>query len=852
MKNEITLTTLTHLDKLQVLAAEVMQTFTWYFVKVYWHHRVQLKLRLPMATAEATIRTKIENQQLNPFLDHLEQLIIQRNGVKIATPIPILTHSDILDFLETRLAALTLVAVTLSNPIAAHLAIPLWQNMAAQLLQKTQQLRQQFLLCKTSLPLNLAIQLHPDRYQFSSTSTLHKSITLHQCKGVICFDHLPAGTTLQVTDSPQLTLQLVDCHLSQLMISGDLNHLTMRRTQVDQLQVQATIDSMDLQTDSQAMVTLNRANIRQFIITQSKAQLYLSQTTRVDQLIIGSLAIVQFNSCQSQVIQLQSSGYIQGRMSETQLSTLDLSHCDCTYLTWVNTEIQTLINPTTGGYQRIEKDGRCVAYYASQELAPDNQTALCLTGIGEHPAIIHRMSELLDPQVLHDHLQLPLDRSYNSAHYADEKRKILNKQLNRWGLFLLSQGINPQQCCWQIFCWHYSHTQNWYDKNSQLSRNILNLSFKKFYQEQLESGQIRNKNEKTLFSLLLTDEIIVESNYNSLQIARYNNEKQTIGILLNVMLCLRNYQTSHPNYQKQLVLQEFIDGYRNIIFNLRLTHAEKIAILLERLLAFQTVNDALLKKGYMLCFLLKICITTLELQQQLTLSVGLILDEINNLFDQYSDNSLVKKAKYEFKNNLKKLSVAEATAQTIQTMKRSLNSPTEIKDKLNQSANCEYFETIYLKTRDLAMILNQCKQILDNYRAVFSWFGTGKKKKSCIYYLSHFIHNEQKTLQQRFTALQHKLDYLRQVVAETNVHSRQITLINSVSLWHSRSRQYRGYQATLNRVQHLIDQYREPKVKTSEIIQVDVGQTLLGQSQNQFFQEKPKRDILCSPTVLMD
>jgi hypothetical protein len=850
-------TSLNTLDQLSHFVPEVMQAFDWYFVKLYWHHREKLKRQLNVATAEAIIRRQIEHERMTPFLCHLDQLITTKQRKKTALyPPTTLNFVALLAFLETRIAALATLSLVLTPETEEKLGISARVAIAKQAQQLAKQLTA---LHQQSWKLEaiqaFGLQLHPHAHTFIASRYLNGTMSLTHCAGNLELRHLSAGATLQITDSPELQLQLVNCELDELSLLGSINNLHLVNTRIHKLTIQAHINQLHLLSNSNASATITHAVVEDIHIAQSHAQFTLQQSL-VHTMHGDAQAILQLTTIDSQLTELQANGYLQAHVTSSRINQLKLEACDCCYLRFAPTSVLGTLEPTpSGSFQRLYKDGQLLAYYASNDLDAPQHTDLYITDSITPPAEVIHMHDLIDLSVVDESLVHQLKPPYQASSYEQAKRLLISHQIKHWGVQLLANRIDPQRTYWQDFCWQYASLHRLREQDPQLSQALLRHAFIKQYRQQLQTGRQPRASfvSSELFSLLTTDKIILDTGYDPLLKAHYRDNYDLIHGFIQAAELLKSYHPARHDDRKSQLRHELLTFCRETFANEQLSNTHKLIALQRRLCDFRVLQRHALNMGHMLTTTINLCLELINQQLQLTTCSQQLVKHLRELLAEQTDDPLIKRLRRQLNNRLKQQSTVEAVTCTLTDIAQpSTLSRHErlyhIQATLKKTSTYQQFNSLTARNNRIRRTLQACKRLLDIYRPIFPLFGLGRQKKACFHYLSQFINGRRYNLADRLQSLARQVDYLMQVVRQTSADTRHRPLMNAMPLWQGRSRRCRGYCAILQQVKNSIDRHYHTTARADELLQSEIARPMLRHCQQHFFttyKQQQRRQTAC-------
>ena len=95
------------LGQLARLIEPIMEDFTWYFIKIYVFRRTEL-IRNSSGCSDQIVRQRFEGNRMDLFLDNMNQLVTNNEAIY---PKINMTALEVIEFLETRVAAIATVAI---------------------------------------------------------------------------------------------------------------------------------------------------------------------------------------------------------------------------------------------------------------------------------------------------------------------------------------------------------------------------------------------------------------------------------------------------------------------------------------------------------------------------------------------------------------------------------------------------------------------------------------------------------------------------------------------------------------------------------------------------------------------
>ncbi len=850
MKN-FTQPSIDRLDEFYEFIDEVMESFDWYFIKIYWHARHEFQSRLRTKNTDLFIRQKIEKSRMDPFLDHHDQLItIDNESIKVLKPNNQASLSYLLCFLETRIAAIGVLCVIFSEQNGKSAYFPQWAKISIQAARQTQLFRKKWNFFKAAFHENALftsfyIKKEPGFFSLiAQENEQTQTLFFKGCSGQITLENTKGNISLMIEDCPRFTLELKNCRLKKVTIKTSLDALILNNSNLDKITIQATVGRLEATCQSQLRdITIQKSTIADIVSKNSKIQLSLEGQSIIHRLTGDSQSLVFITALESQLLFLKSEGFLQGYFENVNLKKLNLSQCNCAYLRFnEKTIVETLENPQSGSYQEIQKNDHMWAYYTSSDLDPPTSTLLKLNLLETKSPQIISMCELLDPLLIDESLKKILPHNDPLGEYEHEKSRIISKEILKWGICLLAQKIDPRKTYWYNFCCYYSSIHRLGIASPELDYKLLIKAFFNQYEEQLTQGRVVEPKsiQIELFSLLATDSVIKQSVMQPHLKAYYEDDKRRIICFIRVANTLKNYKTSSSHDIKNRLINQLLISFQVIFKDENLNITEKLIFTKQRLEDFQTLWGYQVKKDKILQLNVKICLKMIEDQIQ--------SDDLTQKFSEEINQHLLSKKcaaiqeiGFLFKKSLNKYTTRDALCQVLSKIDSLCSKSDNLSVKkmssfIHESDNFKRFKLVESQDEKIKKSLNLCKLILDTYQPVFSFFGPGKTKIHCFRYLSQFISNPgQKNIRDRFFSLKKMIAYLMQVVQETNSESRVLVLMQCAPLWNSKSRQARGYRSLLTQINEIMDHYNDPEINMNHLLQEEMARPMLKHSQFQFF-----------------
>jgi hypothetical protein len=787
------------LGQLTRLIMPVMENFSWYFIKIYLLQRIQLTASIT-GNSDQIVRRRYEENRMDIFLDNMNQLVQNHEAVY---PKSDMSAHEVIEFLETRIAAIATVAIifhkhqALLNPmqimqiatqskmftIEINKLKPLLND--GSMILKKQNNSYLFsshvryvkgLLDVGDLILQVGCgQQELENIRFNSNFITEEAgssggeFHLKKCSGVLILANLKNLSLIQVEKSPKLHLIIKGSNFSKLQIEGELESLKIESTQIEELEVCATLDELSIEKQSFVTKTkISRSIIGRLLVNQSRTAIQIINSPIIHHISLKNKSLSTLYCEKSEIGDLFSDCFLYGIFSNASLKRIDLRKTEFAYLYFdVHSRLteENFITPSHT-HQMIKKNGKLLAFYATQDIEIEEPAILDLTGNEEKSPLIESMSGCLTGDEVVHHWEMVTCFEADGLNYARDKKSLISKQIIQLGIVLLTHQIDPAHTIWRQLCWHYSAIHRIQENSDQLTQSLLRTAYLKKIKYRLEMDyscyakiltglSIRTQ----LFSLLNVDQIIDLPIYPNELRSQYQEDKKIIYDLLQAIEFISLYETSDLFYSRKkerlkLTLLEMIESTVN---NNQLSIAEKRDLITNRIDDALVLNQKLLQKGSMMRFLVENSLSALK--------------------------------------NIEKLNM---TSQQV--------------------------------------VLRQCKSLCDHYKPIFSWFGVGKKKLACLRYLSFFITDRNFSLTNRLRSIKHKINYLMQLVEETSHETRQETIMRSFPLWETQSRPGRGYQFILNCLKSTIETYEfNNKDNINYLLQSEIARPLVQQSQARFF-----------------